>query len=70
MFDTNVYSAFKAGEPDAVKWFSQPESILVCTPVLGELLAGFKCGSKERTNKEELAIFLDSPRVSASPAAS
>jgi tRNA(fMet)-specific endonuclease VapC len=68
MVDTNVYSAFKAGEPDAVKWFSLPDSILVCTAVLGELLAGFKCGSKERINSEELAIFLDTPRVSVAVA--
>ncbi len=63
MVDTNVYSAFKAGEPGAIKLFSRAEQILVSTAVLGELLAGFKCGRKERTNREELEIFLDTPRV-------
>lgn len=68
MVDTNVYSAFKAGEPEVVNWFALPETILVCTAVLGELLSGFKCGSKERINREELEIFLDTPRVNVAVA--
>ncbi len=64
VIDTNVYGAFKAGEPDVVKWFALPESILVCTMVLGELLAGFKRGARERINRDELEVFLDTPRVS------
>jgi predicted nucleic acid-binding protein len=31
--------------------------------VLGELLSGFKGGSKEEQNKKELNQFMDSPRV-------
>jgi tRNA(fMet)-specific endonuclease VapC len=30
---------------------------------MGELLSGFKAGSKENINREELEEFLDSPRV-------
>ncbi len=31
--------------------------------MLGELLAGFHCGSREKENRRELDQFLDSPRV-------
>ena len=30
---------------------------------IGELLSGFKGGSRENENRKELAIFLDAPRV-------
>jgi len=30
---------------------------------IGELISGFKGGSREKENREELNIFLDSPRV-------
>jgi predicted nucleic acid-binding protein len=65
--DTNVYSAFKRGDPAAVARIQEAEQIAVCAPVLGELLAGFKCGSKEAANVAELEQFLDSPRVSFVP---
>jgi tRNA(fMet)-specific endonuclease VapC len=31
--------------------------------VLGELLAGFRCGTREAENRQELEQFLNSPRV-------
>ena len=31
---------------------------------IGELLSGFKGGARERENRDELAEFLDTPRVS------
>ena len=63
MIDTSVYSAFKAGDPEVIRALARPEKILVCTTVLGELLSGFKCGTKERANRDELELFLDTPRV-------
>jgi len=33
----------------------------------GELYSGFKSGSREEENREELNIFLDSPRVVVHP---
>ena len=30
---------------------------------MGELLSGFKAGNREKENRQELGIFLDSPRV-------
>jgi len=63
LIDTNVYTAFKLGDPTITTTLSRAEDILVSSTVLGELLCGFKCGSKEPQNREELALFLDTPRV-------
>lgn len=68
LIDTNVYSAFKTGVPSAVRAISRFEHLLVCTTVIGELLSGFKCGSKELKNRNELEEFLDMPRVKVVPA--
>lgn len=61
--DTNVYSAMARSEPAIVEVLRQAPEILVSSVVLGELLAGFAAGSRERINRGELALFLQSPRV-------
>lgn len=61
--DTNVYSAFKAGDSEVIRALRRPEKLLVCAAVLGELLSGFKCGAKEQDNRDDLELFLDTPRV-------
>jgi tRNA(fMet)-specific endonuclease VapC len=63
LVDTNIYVAFKRNEQPAVELLRQAEHIGMCTVVLGELLAGFRCGSRETENRRELDQFLDSPRV-------
>ena len=63
LMDTNAYAAFKRNDTDAVNTFKTVEYIGVNIVVLGELLSGFKCGSKELKNRHELEQFLDSPRV-------
>ena len=35
----------------------------ICSISIGELLSGFKAGTREKKNREELAEFLDAPRV-------
>jgi predicted nucleic acid-binding protein len=64
VIDTNVYSAFKANHSATVECFREADEIVVCPTVHGELLAGFKCGSREGKNTAELEAFLDRPRVS------
>lgn len=64
LIDTNVYTALKHGDPTVTDMLRRAEDILVSSTVLGELLCGFKCGSKEPQNREELDLFLDTPRVS------
>lgn len=64
VIDTNAYGAFKTNHPATVERFREAEQIVVCATVHGELLAGFKCGSREDRNTAELEEFLDRPRVS------
>ena len=63
LIDTNFYVAFKRKQQSAVDLLRQVEYIGVSTIVLGELLAGFRCGSRAAENRRELDEFLDSPRV-------
>ena len=63
LLDTNLYVAFKRGDDDAVELLRLADEIHLSTVVLGELLAGFAAGSRERRNREELTAFLESPRV-------
>jgi predicted nucleic acid-binding protein len=63
IIDTNFYTAFKRNDPDALKLLQRAEYIGVNSVILGELLAGFRCGNKERQNRLELDQFLDSARV-------
>lgn len=63
MIDTNYYVAFKRKQEPALTQLRQAEYLGVSTVVLGELLAGFHCGSREAENRRELDQFLDSPRV-------
>lgn len=63
IIDTNFYVAFKRGDLTSVTLLKRAEYIGVNTIILGELLAGFRCGSREKQNRIELDQFLDSPRV-------
>lgn len=64
VLDTNAYVAFKRGEGEILAILQRAERILLPSVVLGELLAGFAAGTRERSNREDLARFLDSHRVS------
>lgn len=63
IIDTNFFTAFKRNDADALNLLRHAEYIGINTVILGELLAGFRCGSRERQNSLELDQFLDSPRV-------
>lgn len=60
--DTNAYSAFKCGDSDIVEIIQHADTINMSSIVIGELLAGFAVGSKEKNNKKELDDFLNSDR--------
>ncbi|MFK5922967.1 MAG: type II toxin-antitoxin system VapC family toxin [Verrucomicrobiota bacterium] len=64
LIDTNVYSAFMLNQPEVVDVLSIANKIVICPTVMGELLAGFKNGSKEKKNRAELDAFLDISNVS------
>ena len=63
IIDTNFYTAFKRNDTDAVTLLQRAEYVGVNSVILGELLAGFRCGSREKQNRLELDQFLDSARV-------
>jgi len=65
--DTSAYSAFKRGHEEAVDLLQRAEEIVLPAVVLGELLAGFRIGSRDRANRRELDAFLESPRVRVAP---
>ena len=67
IIDTNIYAAFKRNVQDVVKVFRRVDYIGINTVVLGELYSGFKGGTKENLNKQELEQFLDKPRVDVIP---
>jgi tRNA(fMet)-specific endonuclease VapC len=64
LLDSSAYIAFKKRHPEIVETIPQAEEIWVSPIVLGELRAGFLQGSKQESNKRELRMFLESPRVS------
>lgn len=61
--DTSAYSAFNRGDKRLKEWFRVDNEIIVPKIVIGELLAGFAAGSKQKENEELLQRFLDSPNV-------
>ena len=63
LIDTNIYSEFLRGNNEVKNTLKSAEVIGICVISIGELLSGFKGGNTERKNKNELNIFLDSPRV-------
>jgi tRNA(fMet)-specific endonuclease VapC len=63
LVDTNRYKDFCVGVPDVVELFRKAESIHISFITLGELRAGFLCGSAGKKNEKTLALFLNSPRV-------
>ena len=63
LIDTNAYAAFKQGDPDAVAVLQQAPRIGINAIVLGELYSGFRAGSRETENRQELDEFLAVPRV-------
>ncbi len=63
VLDTNAYVAFKRGDDKIVAVVQRCPDLLICATVLGELLAGFAAGTREAKNREELSLFMQSPRV-------
>ena len=51
------------GHAETVSALREADEIYLNAIVLGEMLAGFMTGDRRAKNEEELARFLDSPRV-------
>lgn len=67
LIDTNIYSLAMKGDVDVVKTLRRLDRIGFSAISIGELFSGFKGGTRESENKEELNAFLDSPRVVVHP---
>jgi tRNA(fMet)-specific endonuclease VapC len=63
LMDTNIYTHAFKGDPEVVSILRGAEEIGICGITMGELLFGFKAGSREDENRKELDEFLDAPRV-------
>lgn len=63
LIDTSIYSLAMRGIVNVVSILSRIEIIGFTAISVGELFSGFKGGSQEVKNREELNFFLDSPRV-------
>lgn len=67
MIDTNIYSLAMKGDPEVIETLRKIDRIGISSISIGELFSGFKGGGREEKNREELEIFLDSPRVVVHP---
>jgi tRNA(fMet)-specific endonuclease VapC len=67
LLDTNAYSALLRGHADVARRIRGAEQVLMSVVVAGELLFGFRNGSRYETNRSELDEFLASPFVSLVP---
>ena len=67
LLDTDAYSAFMRGHADVVARVRQVERVFLSAVVVGELLFGFRVGSRYARNASLLDAFLDSPYVDLLP---
>ena len=64
LLDTNAYCAFKCGAEDIIEVVAGIPKLYLPLIVLAELLARFAIGPRTERNRNELARFMASPRVS------
>ncbi|MCZ7602867.1 MAG: type II toxin-antitoxin system VapC family toxin [Melioribacteraceae bacterium] len=63
LLDTNAYSNLLAGDEKVLKEIENSDIVFFSVFVIGELLSGFKGGSKEQENKNILTRFFEKPSV-------
>jgi tRNA(fMet)-specific endonuclease VapC len=63
LIDTNIYSLAMKGDKQVIATLRRLDRIGFSAISIGELFSGFKGGSRENKNRQELELFLDSPRV-------
>lgn len=67
LLDTNAYSALMVGNGLILQTLESAHQVVMSPICLGELFAGFKLGTKEKTNKAILSEFLKQPTVELTP---
>lgn len=63
LLDSNAYSAWKRGHQGIADLVRSAREVLLPIVVVGELLYGFRYGSRPEQNIRELRLFLDNRRV-------
>lgn len=63
ILDTSAYVGFKLGHSELVEYITRAFSVLISPIMLGELMLGFRNGSRFDKNMEELNRFLTHPVV-------
>ncbi len=67
LLDTNAYSALRRGQELVVERVRSSEEVLLSIVVVGELLFGFRNGSRYEENARALESFLEDPNVRLLP---
>jgi tRNA(fMet)-specific endonuclease VapC len=67
LLDTNAYSALKRGHDGVATLVRGSDEVLFSTVVAGELLYGFRNGTRFSSNRRDLDAFLASPFVTLVP---
>ena len=63
LLDTNAYSAMRRGHPFVLDRVQRAETLCMSSVVVGEILFGFRAGSRAQRNISVLEAFLASPGV-------
>jgi len=67
LLDTTAYVAFKRNRGEVVEHIASAERILFSPVVLGELMFGFRSGTKFKKNMADLSQFLEHEAVELIP---
>lgn len=67
LLDTNAYTALMRGHPFVADRVRRSDELLLSSVVVGELLFGFRNGTRFEDNSGRLEIFLSNPYVTVIP---
>lgn len=67
LLDTNAYSALRRGQKLVVEQVRRSEEVLLSIVVVGELLFGFRNGTRHEENLRALKAFAEDPNVRLLP---
>ena len=67
LLDSNAYSQLMRGREQVTRIVRGAEEVLLSAVVLGELMYGFRHGSRYERNARGMRAFLDNPYVSLVP---
>ena len=67
LVDTDAYSALMRGHPVVATRVRETDRVLLSTIVVGELLFGFRSGTRYERNRKSLEVFLRNAYVALVP---